>query len=386
MKILEKCLLKEIVNKIVGNCNLTLLNYEDQENTKQIENYFGLLIPLKIVGLDNFGKEKEVNVILKLKPNKIDDRMKAVLEYLFETEHYLYSRLVPMFRQFNVNIDEIIPKCYYADLQSENEVIVLQDMTYKGYRRFSGDGFMDYDHVLVSLKTLAKFHSFSYILLKNGKKPDDDDMLKQYTNTHPAELNLALKLSLDNHIKYFNGNKYEFIKSLRERYDLIRGGVVKGQKCLVYAHGDFWKENILLKYEAGKPIQACIVDFQTVQYMSASHDYLNFLISCTDTETRKEYFDEFLTTYLSTVITTLREIDVEISSLKEDFKHDLGLVAENCIIRSFMAFALWCGLEEGGDTLLTSKNTINKSQAISRFTKIIGDVLDDLNQMGLITL
>ncbi|XP_045517576.1 uncharacterized protein LOC123709974 isoform X2 [Pieris brassicae] len=331
MKILEKCRLKEIVNKIVENCNLTLLTYEDQENIKQIENYFGLLIPLNIVGLDNSDKEKEVNVMLKLKPNKMDDRMKAVLDYLFETEHYLYSRLVPMFRQYNISIDEIIPTCYYADLQLENEVIVLQDMTYK-------------------------------------------------------ELNLALKLSLDNHIKYFNGNKYEFIKSLRKRYDLIRGDVVKGTKCLVYAHGDFWKENILLKYEAGKPIHACIVDFQTVQYMSASQDFLNFLISCTDTETRKEYFEEFLTIYLATVTTTLRENDVELSSLKENFKHDLRLVAENCIIRSFMAFALWCGLEEGGETLLTSKNTINKSQAISRFTKIIGDVLDDLNQVGLISL
>ncbi|XP_045517575.1 uncharacterized protein LOC123709974 isoform X1 [Pieris brassicae] len=386
MKILEKCRLKEIVNKIVENCNLTLLTYEDQENIKQIENYFGLLIPLNIVGLDNSDKEKEVNVMLKLKPNKMDDRMKAVLDYLFETEHYLYSRLVPMFRQYNISIDEIIPTCYYADLQLENEVIVLQDMTYKGYRRFSGDGFFDYDHVLVSLKTLAKFHSLSYILLKNGKKPDDDIILKPYTNTYPAELNLALKLSLDNHIKYFNGNKYEFIKSLRKRYDLIRGDVVKGTKCLVYAHGDFWKENILLKYEAGKPIHACIVDFQTVQYMSASQDFLNFLISCTDTETRKEYFEEFLTIYLATVTTTLRENDVELSSLKENFKHDLRLVAENCIIRSFMAFALWCGLEEGGETLLTSKNTINKSQAISRFTKIIGDVLDDLNQVGLISL
>ncbi|CAF4920451.1 unnamed protein product [Pieris macdunnoughi] len=386
MKILEKCRLKEIVNKIVANCNLKLLTYEDQENTKQIENYFGVLTPLKIVGLENSGKEKEVNVMLKLKPNQIDDRMKAVLEYLFETEHYLYSRLIPMFRQYNVNIDEIIPNCYYADLEPGNEVIVLQDMTYKGYRRYSGDGFFDYDHVLVSLKTLAKFHSLSYILLKNGKKPDDDDILKPYTNTHPAELNLALKLSLDNHIKYFNGNKYEFIKSLRERYDFIRGGVVKGTKCFVYAHGDFWKENILLKYEAGKPIQACIVDFQTVQYMSASQDFLNFLISCTDSETRKEYFEEFLTIYLATVITTLRQNDVEIPSLKEDFKHDLRLVAEHCIIRSFMAFALWCGLEEGGETLLTSINTINKSQAILRFTKIIGDVLDDLNQVGLITL
>ncbi|XP_047511907.1 uncharacterized protein LOC125054201 [Pieris napi] len=386
MKILEKCRLKEIVNKIVQNCNLKLLTYEDQENTKQIENYFGVLIPLKIVGLENSGKEKEVNVMLKLKPNKIDDRMKAVLEYLFETEHYLYSRLIPMFRQYNVNIDEIIPKCYYADLEPGNEVIILQDMTYKGYRRYSGDGFFDYDHVLVSLKTLAKFHSLSYILLKNGKKPDDDDILRPYTNTHPAELNLALKLSLDNHIKYFNGNKYEFIKSLRERYDLIRGGVVKGTKCFVYAHGDFWKENILLKYEAGKPIQACIVDFQTVQYMSASQDFLNFLISCTNSENRKEYFEEFLTIYLATVITTLRENYVEIPSLKEDFKHDLRLVAEHCIIRSFMAFALWCGLEEGGETLLTSINTINKSQAILRFTKIIGDVLDDLDQVGLITL
>ncbi|CAH4027628.1 unnamed protein product [Pieris brassicae] len=386
MKILEKCRLKEIVNKIVENCNLTLLTYEDQENIKQIENYFGLLIPLNIVGLDNSDKEKEVNVMLKLKPNKMDDRMKAVLDYLFETEHYLYSRLVPMFKQYNISIDEIIPTCYYADLQLENEVIVLQDMTYKGYRRFSGDGFFDYDHVLVSLKTLAKFHSLSYILLKNGKKPDDDIILKPYTNTYPAELNLALKLSLDNHIKYFNGNKYEFIKSLRKRYDLIRGGVVKGTECLVYAHGDFWKENILLKYEAGKPIHACIVDFQTVQYMSASQDFLNFLISCTDTETRKEYFEEFLTIYLATVTTTLRENDVELPSLKENFKHDLRLVAENCIIRSFMAFALWCGLEEGGETLLTSKNTINKSQAISRFTKIIGDVLDDLNQVGLISL
>lgn len=75
---------------------------------------------------------------------------------------------------------------------------------------------------------------------------------------------------------------------------------------------------------------------------------------------------------------------MELTSFNDDFKHDMKIVAEDCIITSFMAFALWYGLEE--DTFLKSKDTTDKENAVSRFTQTIIDVLDDLDKLGLITL
>ncbi|CAK1545575.1 unnamed protein product [Leptosia nina] len=383
MNILEDDFLNKIAENVAKSCDLENWKFKRHENIKTIENYFGILVPLTVTGRRN-ESEEELHLLLKLKPETAEDRMKLVLKYLYDTEHYVYTRLFPLFGSCQLNVDDISPKCFYADMQPGHEVIVLQNMTFSGFMRYP-NRFLDYHHAIVALKSLAKYHSLSLISIESGKISTENDFVKPYTDTHPVELNIALKLCLESHSQLLKGEKCEkFLRSLAERYNNIRVDSFNKSKLIVFGHGDYWKENILFKYVNEKPTQACILDYQMVQLMSASQDFLTFLLVSVDTKTRMENYENFISAYIKSLDSILIEHNIDTQRIVVDFQHDLKVVAENCVIMAVMAFALWYGLED--QTLVKSKDTTDKVNAEKRFTQTICEILNDLNRIGLVRL
>ncbi|CAG4959803.1 unnamed protein product [Colias eurytheme] len=381
--------LNDILSEVAKKSNLKRWRYTCKNSMDAIENYFGVLVPATINGTKTDKSEDDLtlHLLIKITPNNIERRMKQVFKYLFEAEIFLYNVLRPKFCNLSVvNMDGLIPNCYYTDLDPEKQVIVLQDMTFEGYRRYTGQRFLDFDHLVVALKALAKFHAVALILVEKGNVSDINNVIAPYTDTDPVELNISLKLALKNHHKYFSGTKYEkYLKGLISRYSSARLDSFQKARRLICGHGDYWKENILFKYKENKPDEACIIDFQTLRFLSPSQDFLSFILVSTDGTTRSNHYEVLMTTYIEAVADILAPINENLAkSYSDDFQHDLNVVAENCLITSFMGFALWYGLEE--ETLLLSKNKTDKNVAILKFTETIRSAIDDLERLGYITI
>ncbi|XP_038207495.1 uncharacterized protein LOC119829166 [Zerene cesonia] len=380
--------LNDILSEVARKINLKRWRYTCQNSMDAIENYFGVLVPATIHSSKNMNTSEDdikLHLLIKITPNNIEGRLKQVFSYLFEAEVFFYTALRPMFSELSaVSIDGLIPNCYHTELEPDKQVIVLQDMTFEGYRRYTAHRFLDFEHLVVALKTLAKFHAVSVIVVEKGNVSDSNNVIAPYTDEYPVELNTALKLALKNHCRYFSGTKYEtYLQGLISRYSSACLDSFKKARRLICGHGDYWKENILFKYKENKPDRACIVDFQTVRFLSPSQDFLSFILVSTDKTTRSTHYDELMSTYIAAVTDILIVSNDNLAkSFIDDFKQDLKVVAENCLITSFMGFALWYGLEE--DTLLQSKNTTDKN--ILKFTETIGNAIDDLERLGYITI
>lgn len=256
MSIVPEEYISSIVSKVASNCNLIEWHHSVSKFDSIGQNYFGIIIPVTLNGCsDNKSKDsKVIRIVLKLAPTDERYRVSGAVTLLFLREILVYSKLLEKYRQLQRNLHPncqlVIPSLYHTDDAYCKEVIVMEDMTSKGYRPFVNDMFLDLQHVTVALKSLARLHSLSFILKEQDPRLYDEisDVcvpLSQKTNKRYFEVMLdrltkaISKLESTQHMHLLEklwrncGKCYEI--------DLANG------KCI--SHGDVWKENILFKYE-----------------------------------------------------------------------------------------------------------------------------------------
>ncbi|KAJ9590465.1 hypothetical protein L9F63_016496 [Diploptera punctata] len=76
----------------------------------------------------------------------------------------------------------------------------------------------------------------------------------------------------------------------------------------VLCHGDFCRNNILFKYEDGKPSQVTLFDFQTVRYASPAVDLTFFCFLNTTSDFRRKHWNEMLGVYHRSLVESLADI------------------------------------------------------------------------------
>jgi hypothetical protein len=92
----------------------------------------------------------------------------------------------------------------------------------------------------------------------------------------------------------------------------------------VLCHGDFCRNNILFRYDTGKPCDAVMFDFQRVTYASPAIDLSFFMYLNTSSELRKHHWDDLFGEYHTTLTQTLARI---LGCSIEDLLPDYGLDA-----------------------------------------------------------
>ncbi|XP_068619822.1 uncharacterized protein [Battus philenor] len=372
--------LNSVLRKLVKKFKLKNYQLKRHSLDETIENYFGILIKITIIE-KNRDDDLYKNLIVKLAPNIKELRDFDVLDVLYGAEIFFYNDLLPRYKElYKFDLSQLFPDCYYLDSTRNNEVLVLKDMCYEGFSRHRGDRFLDREHVVVSLKSLAQFHALS-IIMDNNNDISNRNVLKPYSSNYPKLLMLTLRDSLKNNLDIFTDNKHkDFFSTMLNNFDEIVNNASK-TNCLVYGHGDFWKENILYKYKDTKPVKACILDFQTTRLLCPAQDLLSFLITSTEAKLRRECYEYFLSTYYEYLCQTLVDhlLPSKCIYSRRDLDQDLQKVAPYCFITANMAFSLWLGLEE--KTIVQSKNIsaqVNQKNASKLFYKqIMLDIIED---------
>lgn len=251
--------LNAILEEVARKFNFKSWTYTRKQISETIENYFGILTPVTITGNGINGEEETKSLFVKTAPKQQSDEMKNVLHQHYEVEAYTYCTLLPIYKNITNVEENFLPECYYASLKENNEAFVLQDMTCNGYERYKGE-YLDFEHVVISLRALAKFHSFSIIYREKSYK-FDIDLMKPYTRFHP-ELEIYftyIKFTLEKHLEVFKDTKYQtFFEKILDDYESCVNNAIFKANYLIFGHGDFWRENILFKYEVSKHLDITV--------------------------------------------------------------------------------------------------------------------------------
>uniref|UniRef100_A0A1B6C5Y9 CHK kinase-like domain-containing protein n=1 Tax=Clastoptera arizonana TaxID=38151 RepID=A0A1B6C5Y9_9HEMI len=189
------------------------------------------------------------------------------------------------------------------------DTLVLEDLHQDGYVLLDRYTRLDYEHCVVALQVLAKFHAASIVLFQ--KSPEDvkkageevffkpecqDRMQPFFKNTLNILANevkswQTLK-GLSNIIQQLSSTAWEVTVNLVQR---------QFGSFQVLNHGDFEKDNILFKYENNKVVSAKLVDFQFCRFGSPALDLQNFIVYSVNDDVRTNKLGDLLMVYVDSL-------------------------------------------------------------------------------------
>lgn len=164
--------LPELLKPIIGE-RCTYITHTSKLLNAAGENYGSLMLSVD-VELNNDGKRKMMNMVVKLcPPNEWLRRMFAT-DITFQKEVKFYLQLVPTLYEFQLNhnipednILNVFPKCLAArfnvneksDIVDQDAVLILENLRIEGYR--TGDRMIGFnlEETEFVLKHLAYFHA-----------------------------------------------------------------------------------------------------------------------------------------------------------------------------------------------------------------------------------
>lgn len=157
---LSKVECEEIVRKATRNENVEIVKFNIESYGTYLGflgEYFRLKIDAKVS-----GNEQEFNFFMKSLPIKdLKQRNMLVETGIFRKEVKLYENLLPTLSQLTLkaNGTSWCPTVYL----SRDDLLVLEDLSLKGYKILSYEQDFNQEHVEILLKALASFHCSSIV-------------------------------------------------------------------------------------------------------------------------------------------------------------------------------------------------------------------------------
>ncbi|XP_039288742.1 uncharacterized protein LOC111056311 [Nilaparvata lugens] len=192
--------------------------------------------------------------------------------------------------------------------------ICLEDLRESGFNPADRRRMLDFEHSVVALEALAKFHAGSVAarqLHNQGQSRVEEELFFKESRREAAEdfmrapfLYLAQDL-LNSSCHRPELQKY--IEPLLHLGDKIFDMLIQVSKPVgpfnVLNHGDFWTNNILFRHDSttGEVLEAKIIDFQNCRYTTPALDLQYFLMSSVNEQVRETQSNELVDCYLETL-------------------------------------------------------------------------------------
>ena len=262
---------------------------------------------------------------------------------VFHNEIHMYTEVIPFMEEFlrKRRVDllgEIFPKCYYAECGATfvggRDIIVLEDMVPRGFTPSVERLVLDYDHCAVALRQLARYHAVFYGL-KKLETSRFHAMVKNIRarnlgQSSHGDMNYLYKTTTYRGVKYLEARQemdQATLDRLKNRLEHAWQHLVDltqpKEPLAVLCHGDFCRNNILFRYDSGKPCDAVLFDFQNVKYASPATDFSLFMYLNTSSELRNQHWDDLFGEYHATLTRTLASIlGCSVDELSPDYGLD----------------------------------------------------------------
>ncbi|XP_059487692.1 uncharacterized protein LOC132203726 [Neocloeon triangulifer] len=341
--------LSKVVRQIhKGSEEVEILAYDVEKGTTSVQGFLSNILRVTI-HLKVGGEKSTLKIVIKRKP-LLESQLSMVDELeVFEHEIGIFHHCAPILRQRCPDLPAV--NCYLTD--SENEIIYMEDLKEQNYVALIRciadlkENILTKEHVVLVMKTLAKFHSASVgidWLKKFPKLFDEDVMFEKSDGTlmkkfvrQSAEKSL---IPITEH--HFKGDEY-FLKSSKwfateDFYQTLIAVCKPDPRGFnVLCHGDSWANNMMFKLDpsTGAPLKIKLIDFQLSRYTRASRDLMYFIYMCLNAGVRKEIEHEILEIYWNEFEKECYEKGIEMLDFTyEDFLADYE---ENKIFGLMMA-------------------------------------------------
>jgi len=231
------------------------------------------------------------------------------------------------------------------------DVIVLENATANGYQKAMVDHqlSLDFEHLTVALRTLAKFHGLSYRAkrdnLKKFKEIISEVKETQWSESgewilHPSVLLNLYSVALDwlkkRHAESDDSNcddnVVEWIRKfeselLADPLQMLKRFTSPLEPLAVLCHGDFNRNNLMFRYDdSGRPVDVLPFDMATIRYGSLAIDLSFFLYLNTDRQTRDDHWDELLDVYCAALAEEAGDVPVPNRNQIDAEMHENGFV------------------------------------------------------------
>ncbi|XP_025831414.1 uncharacterized protein LOC112904753 [Agrilus planipennis] len=225
------------------------------------DNYLGEIVNVIIEGDD--GKENgknRLNIIVKCAPRAGAFRTKLPMHQLYLREMYAYDTI---FREFlkiqnDCNVKDVFNPfavCYKTIPTDGYETLIMKNMKSIGYYMENRFKPLDYDHVLLTIRSYGKLHALSFALREH-----EPEKFRKLANNLKEEFFSIVDLP-ENYYDQITKPASDLLEGpLKEKFDDYRSrlqSILEEELCeetpgryAVIGHGDCWTNNFLFKREA----------------------------------------------------------------------------------------------------------------------------------------
>ncbi|KAK7869898.1 hypothetical protein R5R35_013696 [Gryllus longicercus] len=362
--------LKEFLREEFGP-DAEFVQYKILTGASKGESYLSTVYRIEVEGKSSRDEKKLVlHLIVKCLPASAARRKTFRSLEFFRNEVAFYNKVVPAFIEFQNKQKPKhpfveFPRCYFALADGENDIVVMEDVSYKNYKTTNRQDGLNYEQCEILMNVLGRFHALSIAMKEKEPGAFKEAVSSLFETYYKPEtkawyinqLQLFTDIAIDAVTKELLEKVYE--EKLRRFadnscFDRMCEYVKPKEPYAVISHGDAWAPNFLVRRSAenenGKVEGICMIDYQLARYSSPVLDISFFLYSCASENVLFNQFDDILKAYYKSLI---------------DFVTDLGLPAEILFpfkefqkeILSYFAFGLGMSLESVPLSILDADQT-----------------------------
>ncbi|KAL7648257.1 UNVERIFIED_CONTAM: hypothetical protein RMT77_000163 [Armadillidium vulgare] len=353
------------------------------------------------------GSNFQDSYFAKINPCYPTNAHTEVLETMFQIEtDVLFIIVKGMNKQLHeLNLPRIAtPKLYARNLEKGREVFIAENLRSQGFITIDKRKVMDFDHTVLVLKELGRFHASSLLYEEtlHPKSIEESFNLKdpRFDYNHESfkvfdKFNTSIVRILSE-ILMKEGPKYEKCVSwIHDHLDRMTGYFfdknipVKPFNLLL--HGDCWTNNFLFRYDKiNMPVDIRFVDFQWSRKGSPGRDLNYFFYMCLDGKLRTEKMPQMLSIYYHSFCEVLKRAGKPIPFSYEELVLEVknrkifGLVSIMMLLTGVQVDHVFDSVfEEDPDSHMKMKNlTVNamndsKCPLKERLFSIFDEFIDD---------
>lgn len=175
--------------------------------------------------------------------------------------------------------------------------------------------FLDYEHCLLAMKQIGKFHALSYTTKQNDSKAFfkaaskiQEKWIREFISKDNKLYYLCAKRGIQPLID--EGISVKLLSSTLKEFEdcsnLFEKLLTPIEPEAVICHGDFNCNNVLFKYnEEMKPVGIKLIDVQTPRYASPVTDLSFFILMNTTHSLRKQHLNDLLREYKTSLLSSV---------------------------------------------------------------------------------
>ncbi|CAH2089109.1 unnamed protein product [Euphydryas editha] len=322
---------------------------------------------------------------------KIRSRTELII---FEIENFFYKKLLKNYEAIeerNMVPSEhkiVTPKFYASNEECCKEVLILEDLTSKGFQAFDRFESIDWKYASKSVQNLAKLHAL--FIAWSVYDPEG------FKNTTNLDLNACIPLRLG----ILKNAMTSVIEATRpenkERMEKFCKEVTKNDvftdffkpiRRPVIAHGDYRPSNLLHRKLDDGEVEVISVDYQTLFKSNPIFDLMYFIFTGSDKNFRKNHFKETIEHYYKELRAALDRLHLDPDYIypREDFDYELQKVMPlGLVISSFSL--LFITVQEEDAPMVNKDIEINDFVVPPNnlYKERLNDIIDDYIDMGIL--